>query len=213
MNKTRNRPANKTTERREKLREALVRAAERTVKTKGLEGLKARDLAEEVGCSLGAIYTVFPDLDGLIFEVNGRTLVAVQKFVAQFKLPGDSSKLDPIVAHLLRLALAYTEFASANEPRWRALFEHRSWTEVRAWYVEAQKPLFSLLEEPLRDLLPKLGSDQRAVLARTLFAAVHGVISLGLDDKLFAIPPPLLRRQVRRLVIALGAGLRDDRAA
>ncbi len=45
------------------LREALVSAAERTVAAQGLSGLRARDLAREAGCAVGAIYTVFPDLD------------------------------------------------------------------------------------------------------------------------------------------------------
>lgn len=47
-------------ERRERLRMALIDAAEATIAADGLAALKARDLAREVGCALGAIYTAFP---------------------------------------------------------------------------------------------------------------------------------------------------------
>ena len=60
--------------RRAALRAGLVAAAERRIAADGLGGLRARDLAAEAGCALGAIYTVFPDLDALILEVNLRTL-------------------------------------------------------------------------------------------------------------------------------------------
>ena len=63
-----------TEERREQLRGALIDAAETAIAEGGLSALKARDLARTVGCALGAIYTVFPDLDALILSVNLRTL-------------------------------------------------------------------------------------------------------------------------------------------
>jgi AcrR family transcriptional regulator len=48
----------KTATRRHSLKEALAAAAERTIATGGLRGLKARDLAAEAGCAVGAIYNV-----------------------------------------------------------------------------------------------------------------------------------------------------------
>ena len=61
--------------RRENLRESLVDAAERTITEQGLAQLKARALAQEVGCALGAIYNVFPDLAALIMAVNSRSFL------------------------------------------------------------------------------------------------------------------------------------------
>ena len=62
--------------RRDQLRTALVAAAERTIKAEGLRGLRARALADEVGCSVGAIYNAVDDLDELILLVNTRTLAS-----------------------------------------------------------------------------------------------------------------------------------------
>jgi len=52
--------------RRDQMRERVLEAAEAVISTKGLAGLKARDISARAGCALGAIYTVFEDLDELI---------------------------------------------------------------------------------------------------------------------------------------------------
>lgn len=202
----------KSADRRQELGEALIRAAEKTIRQKGLHALKARELAKDVGCALGAIYNVFPDLDALILEVNARTL-------AKFKHKLDAADLaveeiaigamHPAVVQLVRLASAYLDIVLANKQRWRALFDHRmgATRQLPQWYRDAQKPLFLLVEEPIRALRPKLNDDERMVLARSFFAAVHGVVSLGLDEKLMPMSTAVLRAQTEEIVAALGNGL------
>ena len=76
----------KTAERRQQLKNALISAAERTIENHGLGGLKARALAYRVGCAVGAIYNVVTDLDDLVFEVNSRTLTALERHLAARQL-------------------------------------------------------------------------------------------------------------------------------
>jgi hypothetical protein len=45
------------------------------------------------------------------------------------------------------------------------------------------------------------------LLARSLFSAVHGLVVLGLEEKLQTIPLPVLREQVRFVVTAIGRGM------
>src|SRR5687768_4798170 len=201
----------KTAERRQNLREALLGAGEATISRHGLAALKARSLAQEVGCALGAIYNVFPDLDALIYEINARTLAMFAERVRALSDAGDvAAQADPAVARLVRLAEAYLDFAASHGPRWRALFEHRvgGLRQVPQWYIDAQVPLFMLVEEPLREIRPDFDASQRALLARNVFAAVHGVVAFGLDEKLAAMPASVLRDQLRQIVTALGSGLR-----
>ena len=54
----------KALERRAKLREDLVLAAEKSVATGGLAGLKTRDLARQIGCANGAVYNLVEDEKG-----------------------------------------------------------------------------------------------------------------------------------------------------
>src|SRR4051812_33343794 len=117
----------KAASRREKLKDALIDAAERTIERDGLRALRARDLAAEVGCAVGAIYNAVADLDELIYAVNARTLAALE---ATFTAAGiDTQPSDGATAQFVRLALAYLDFAVANPARWRAVFGHQQQTD------------------------------------------------------------------------------------
>ena len=201
----------KTADRRQELREKLLEAAERTISRRGLAALRARDLAKEVGCALGAIYNVFPDLDSLIFEVNSRTLTAIERHFQKLVAANDerSPSRAAAIANLDRLAYGYLEFAAKNQLRWRALFDHRmeEGHKIPKWYRDRQRILFSLVETPLSTLRPELNDEERATFARTMFAAIHGVVSLGLDQKLMPLPLAVLRQQLSEIFDTLGAGL------
>src|SRR5258708_32211351 len=69
--------------RRRLLRESLSDQASLLVASEGLGALQARRLALLAGCSVGAIYNVFPDLDDLILEANSRTLRQIAEHEAQ----------------------------------------------------------------------------------------------------------------------------------
>lgn len=194
--------------RRSPLRDRLLDAAQKTIATQGLGGLKARDLAAAAGCALGAIYTAFDDLDELILRVNARTLERLE--AALDDAPGASTGADA----LLRLARAYLDFARREEPSWRALFEHRlaKGAAVPEWYAQARNRLFGRLEAPLAQFLPRKDAADRARLARTLFSAVHGVVSLGLEEKIADTPAALLDAELETLVKLFAAGLASERA-
>ena len=68
----------KREEKRDDLRERLVAAATARIARSGLAGLRARDVTSDAGCALGALYTAFEDLDGLIYAVTARTLAALE---------------------------------------------------------------------------------------------------------------------------------------
>ena len=194
----------RTESRRRDLREALLAAAERRIAESGLADLKARELAQEAGCALGALYTVFEDLDALILAVNGRTLDALEAAVERAADPGR----DP-VEQVAALAEAYLDYAAAHRQRWAALFKHRM-TGGRLppdWYNERQARLFRHVEAPLDTLRPGLATEERARLARSLFSAVQGIIALGLDEKLVPMPEAVLRAHLRLLSRALARGL------
>ncbi len=199
---------NKTLRRRANLRDALIDAAERTIALHGLKGLRARSLAFEVGCAVGAIYNVVDDIDDLILAVNERTLLLLEAEVAKLADGAGQGTPGP-VDQLTGLALTYLSFAADHGLRWRAVFEH-AMTEGRAipdWYRVRQRRLFGYLDAPLRALKPEMDSPRRAAVARSLFSAVHGMVALGLDEKVEAIALPKLREQIAFMVGVFGRGL------
>lgn len=196
--------------RRQNLKQALIRAAEKTVTKRGLAGVRARELAFEVGCAVGAIYNVVEDIDDLVMLVNERTLAALERSLTESAqvTTGAAGTADAI-ERLVRLAVTYLNFAHANGLRWRAVFDHRlpKGRDVPDWYRASQRRLFGYVEAPLRALQPSASDQRLALLARSLFSAVHGVVELGLDEKLQPLPVDILREQVAAVAAAIGRGV------
>lgn len=195
-----------TTERRERQRIQLIDAAERAMADKGLAGLKARDLAQDIGCAVGAIYNLVQDMDELVLRVGSRTLARLDAALDTALAQAPAGQ--PVEA-LVRIALAYAAFARDNLQLWRILFEHRmaEGSSMPDWAVQEQIGLFRHILEPLRALVPQQSETERALLSRTLFSGVHGVVALGLEEKLVAVPRAELDRQIERVVRLVCVGL------
>src|SRR5688500_2185184 len=170
-----------TATRREQLKEVLTDAAARTIAEQGLSGLKARALADEAGCAVGAIYNVVADLDELILHANARTLAALEKALTAATTSGQGP--DWAIDQLVKLALAYLEFAASHRKQWQALFDHRlaRGEAPPDWYQRDLERLFGYIEQPVAGLLPDASPARRALLARSLFSAAHGLVALGLE--------------------------------
>jgi AcrR family transcriptional regulator len=196
----------KALERRAKLREALIRAAERSIAAKGLSGLKTRDLAREIGCANGAVYNLVADIDELILRVGSRTLARLDAAaLAAAESDGPVSPAETLV----RIAIAYCDFAARNLELWRALFEHRMerGKPTPQWATEEQMNLFRHIHRPLAQLFPKWAADELSIKARSMFSAVHGMVSLGLEQKMIAVPIAVLRQEIAAIVRAMIKGL------
>ena len=192
--------------RRSKLHEKLLDTAEKAIASGGLPNLKAREIAAAAGCSLGAIYNVFDDMDDLILCVGARTLALLEASLARASAEGGEGDAS---TDLIRLAHAYLRFARRHKLRWRALFEHRmaNARPVPDWFIENQNRLFRLLEDPLSRLQPGLSSKESASLARSLFSAIHGIVTLGLEEKITPMTASALDDQVEAMTRIFAAGL------
>ena len=201
----------KASDRRVQQRQDLIAAAESTIAASGLAGLKTRDLARAIGVANGAVYNLVADLDELILHVSSRTLSRLGAAIAA----ADDDASRPPLERLTRIALAYGDFATSNLELWRSLFEHRMapGKETPDWARAEQMAVFSYVLPPLRTLLPKLDEDALGVTARSLFSTVHGIVALGLDQKLVAVPQDQLRAEIARMVRAIVTGLVDDRTS
>ncbi|WLB55309.1 TetR/AcrR family transcriptional regulator [Bradyrhizobium sp. 521_C7_N1_3] len=195
----------KALERREKLRADLIQAAERMIAERGLAGLKTRDLAREIGCANGAVYNLVADVDELVLRVGSRTLLRLDKVLSAAVSAGNPSPQETLV----RIAIAYCDFAAENLELWRAMFEHRMepGKEVPDWSVDDQLQLFRHIYTPLAALFPDRGTEELGITARSLFSAVHGMVALGLEQRLVAVPLPALRKEIAGLVRAMIDGL------
>jgi AcrR family transcriptional regulator len=195
----------KALERRAKLRDDLIRAAERSISAGGLAALKTRELAREIGCANGAVYNLVDDMDELVLLVGSRTLRRLDAALTEAESAGPPSPTETLV----RIAVAYCDFAAENLELWRALFEHRMTPgkPIPEWAVSEQMDLFRHIFAPLAALLPSRSAAELGVTARSLFSAVHGIVLLGLEQKLIAVPVAALRAEIAVVVRAVVKGL------
>ncbi|SNT22713.1 TetR/AcrR family transcriptional regulator [Antarctobacter heliothermus] len=194
--------ASKVAERKAALREKLVSLAEARIASGGLRALKARDLAKDAGCAVGAIYTHFEDLDALALEVNGRTFVRLGAAVSAAVDGHEGSPHERLIA----MALAYLHFA-ADQPRlWRALFsaDVSSDGPVPQWYVDALGGLFEHIAEPVAELFPGFDARELDLMVRALFSSVHGIVLLGLEKRISAVPIDGIERMIAQLLVQVG---------
>lgn len=182
----------------------ILEIARSIIASKGLRSLKVRDVADAAGCSVGSVYNEFGDFDGVILTVNRETVQALTERLRGVPA-GDPAR------QLYGLAETYLEFFAENANLLRSLFEHRM-EDDRPYpddILQMVMDAFALMHPPLVCVLQDADDVKIALLSRTLFSAVHGIISLGLEERMVAVPPQMLRQQVAQFLDAhlLGLGI------
>jgi AcrR family transcriptional regulator len=190
---------------REDLRSRLIEAASTRIGQGGLKELRARDVTKDAGCALGAIYTAFRDLDDLILHVNSETLGRLGAC-----LMARMDEVEEADEKLEALALGYLAFADQNQGHWAALFDHGLSVAdpIPDWHLAEHTSLFTLIGRPLSELLTDLDERELSLRARSLFAAVHGIVSISLQDRFVAVPRKDLEPQLSAFVHATIHGMR-----
>ena len=188
-----------------KRRQLILQAAGDVIASKGLIYLKIRDIAQAADCSVGSIYNEFGDFDGVILEISRGTIKALDARLSAVP------NRDP-VDQLLGLADAYLGFATEHGNLLRALYEHRMENDhpFPDDLLQMVVKTFALMYEPMVRLLPDQDPVEVALLARMMFSAVHGIISLGLEERMVAVPPKSLHRHVAQFVTTHLIGLGID---
>src|ERR1700733_11881814 len=189
-------------QKKSKRRSLMLQIAREIISAMGLIELKVRDVAEAADCSIGSVYNEFGDFDGLILTVNRET---VQALTVRLRSVAAGDR----IRQLHGLAATYLAFASEHANLLRSLFEHR---------MEGDRPFpedilimvmqaFALMHDPLVRLMPDRDPKEIALQARMMFSAVHGIISLGLEERMVAVPPEQLRRQLAEFLDTYLVGL------
>lgn len=189
---------------RDRLKARLIQITEGVIASHGLSGVQARKIAQEAECSVGTIYNIFGDIDGLILTANALTLHNLGLVLTAAAKRSAACDLE---TRLTALAIAYLDFATVNQSRWRAVFEHRlpDATPVPESYVGDRRRLLALIEAQVEGSI--VDPTARSDAAHALFSAVHGIVLMSLDAKLGPFEPDRCDRQIRFLVGNVVKGL------
>lgn len=161
---------------RTELRELIVAEGHRQMAEHGFARFSARQVAREIGYSVGTIYNLFPSLDHLLVAINTRTFALWSEFVRQ-RLEG--AKDDRIAV----LVQAYFDFAREHTNLWMAIYDHRlpPGMPLPAEDDQTRRELTLIVIRELAALLPGRSDWEVERLARSLIATVHGHCTYALN--------------------------------
>lgn len=185
-----NRKGGKMTLEHDAVRERLLADCRRAVAEGGLASVRARDLAARAGVSVGTIYNLFGNLDGLLQAVGSRILADFEAIAAR-RIEEGMRRLDAetfatqeaeLTARLLVLADTYLDYLDRHETEWTAMMNfNRQRQEGRAddWYLAQQQTLFDWIGGLVGRMAVGSTAQMRQLAARALWSSVHGIVSLN----------------------------------
>ena len=186
------------------VRQQALAAAGALLAEEGLNGMQARTIASRAGLSVGSIYKLFGDIQDLIRELNLQTYQDIadhhQAALAKAQLPDDA-----VHDRLMVLARAYIEFVVTQNARWTALlaFNARHGSALPKEYHDVEDDLLDIIANELAKAPGFSEFDYRARSSRALWAAVHGIITVGLPNARVSDPVAEVVAQIDLVVTGM----------
>jgi AcrR family transcriptional regulator len=164
---------------KDEIREMVIAAGLDLIKKSGFSGFSTRQIAKEIGYTVGTLYNVFDSYDDIMLNINAATLDEMKIFIEDRV----DSKLRGVKA-VKKLAKIYIEFAINNRNSWAALFEYNipDNVELPEWYNGRVDNLFGIVESALSE--PSNPKSNMLKHAKVIWASIHGICILGLTQKL-----------------------------
>lgn len=191
----------------EALHAQVMVACDAWLRTQPVHKLSLRFLAREVGCAPSTLLKLYGSFGNLLQHVNLESLARLRHAI------------DPLLeepspeARLKELARAYWQFARSDAYRWQLLFDYplAQEGELDRRQSDMIEALFLRVECTLKEYQPSLGELEARRLGRTLWGSVHGLVQLGLNERLgyWQSEPLEVEELLEQLLTTLLRGLRN----
>ncbi|MEJ2763280.1 TetR-like C-terminal domain-containing protein [Photobacterium sp. MCCC 1A19761] len=147
--------------------------------------LSLRKIAAMIGYVPSTLVNVFGNYNLLLLHAVAQTLDELFAEAAaemqHVTAPEDA---------LRRLAYCYLDFAQRHPYRWQLIFQHTmNGEELPEWQAERIDNMTGMLEALIRQISPNKPDAAILEVSRVLWAGVHGITLLSVDDKLFTDTP------------------------
>lgn len=164
----------------EALHAQVMAACDAWLQEQPVHTLSLRSLARDVGCAPSTLLKLYGSFHNLLQHVNLESLARLR------------AAIDPLLeesapeARLKSLARAYWTFARREPFRWQLLFDYplAQEGELDQRQSEMIEALFLRVENSLKEYQPALDDLEARRLGRTLWGSVHGLVQLGLNERL-----------------------------
>lgn len=164
---------------KEEIRQMAIEAGFKLIKEAGFSNFSTRQIAKEIGYTVGTLYNVFESYDDIVLHLNAKTLEKMGVFIKKNLNP----KLKNVKA-IKQLAKLYIEFAHKNHNNWSAIFEYNipSKLDLPEFYNQKVEELFSIIEGILSEFISK--KSEALKHAKVIWASIHGICVLSVRQKI-----------------------------
>ncbi len=188
------------------LRRGLLDEALATIRAEGVEGLTLREIGARLGVSRTALYRHFADKRALLAAVSTEGFRTLRQQLVTAWADGGRGR-----AAFESMGVAYVDFAVANPSHYRVMFSRfvdpePCEPELAAEAGGAFQALVDSIAALQRDGVVR--GDDAVLVARFVWAVVHGVAMLAIDGQL----PELngIEELMPYALERLGAGIRAN---
>jgi AcrR family transcriptional regulator len=188
------------------LRRALIQEAVHTIQVKGVDAVTLRAVGHTLGVSRTALYRHFADKSALLAAVAGD---GFRTFRLQLVEAWEKGGRD--VEAFEAMGAAYVRFAIANPSHYRVMFggfvrDGATDPELAEECAAALQALVDALVALQQKELAR--RDEPLLVARFIWAAMHGIAMLAIDGQLGSQPAEieqLIRYSLTRLRVGIAA--------
>lgn len=182
---------------KDNIQKLLLEIGRQIVRDKGIEALTVRKLSEASGCSVGAIYNQFANMDNFIVIENYMTLDSLSRKLA--KVPQTQNPY----FDMNNLVEAFADFVLKNQNLWFMLYQfHLNKHEhgYSFFYLRKVTSITRRLNALVRRIVPKMEQPERILSSQVLWLTMFG-LSAFLSKNILDSFPKINRRTLCQILL------------
>ena len=164
---------------KDNIQNLLLETGRRIVQEKGTEALTVRKLSEASGCSVGAIYNQFSNMDNFVVIQNYMTLDALAGCLEKVQKTGDA------FADMNAFLHEFVNFVIENKNLWFMLHSFHLRNNNRTFsyfYLRKVVKITGLINKLLIQLVPNMERPERILSSQILWLTLFALSSFLTKD-------------------------------
>lgn len=169
---------------KDNIQKTLLDIGQKLVQERGMEALTARKLAEASGCSVGAIYNQFSNMDNFVVILNYMTLEDLLQKLENVAMTDDAT------ADMNSLMLCFANFIDENKNRWFMLYSfylRADKQDYSYFYLRKIVKIIGIVSQLLQRVLPKMERPERILSSQILWLTMFALSPFLACDMLHSL--------------------------
>ena len=164
---------------KDNIQNLLLKVGRQMVRDYGADALTVRKLSEASGCSVGAIYNQFANMENFVVIINYLTMENLVSRLEKVKITKN-----PYV-DMNNLLTQFVDFVTENKNLWYLLYSFHlknSKREYSLFYLRKVVRIIDIVNKLVERIVPNMEVPERVLSAEVLWLTVFSVSSLLTND-------------------------------